>query len=193
MAKHRVVGQLLYTLPFGPGCPLLSALRGVPGALLAGWTLSSVLIAQTGSWSTPSSSGYDVSNTNTIGGRPDRIGSGVLPAGERTIYRWFDASALRLPGDSNGDGRPDVQVGRFSNCGVGILTGPGNFVLNAGVHKKFGLTQRARMVLQFTLTNAPNHVNYSNPSSSISSTASVGSITSAGTARTSRLGMRIEF
>lgn len=193
MAKHRVVGQLLYTLPFGPGRPFLAGLSGVARALVAGWTISSALTTQTGTWFSPTFSGYDVSNTNTVGGRPDRIDEGLLPASERTIDRWFDAGAFRVPGDVTGDGKPDVVVGRFGNSGVNILDGPGSFVLNAGIHKEFSISERARVILQFTTTNMPNHVNYGLPSTDISSPAAVGKIRSAGAARTGQLAARIEF
>ncbi|MCZ2075002.1 MAG: TonB-dependent receptor [Bryobacterales bacterium] len=193
MSRHRVVGQMLYTLPFGPGKKFLADMRGWQRALAGGWTLSSTLVTRTGLRFSPSFSGFDVSNTNTVGGRPDRIADGNLPAGERTIYRWFDVSAFRVPGDVTGDGRPDMAVGRFGNSAPNVLIGPGSFILNAGVHKDFYLTERARMMLQFTVTNAPNRVNYNNPASNISAPATVGRITSAGAARTGQVGMRIEF
>ncbi len=193
MVRHRVVGQLLYTLPFGPGRPFLSGLTGVARAFAEGWTFSSALTTQTGTWFSPSFSGYDVSNTNTVGGRPDRIASGILPAGERTIDRWFNASAFRVPGDVDGDGKPDVPVGRFGNAGVNILDGPGSFILNAGIHKEITLRERTRVILQFTTTNTPNYVNYGLPSTNISSPAAVAKIRSAGAARTGQLAARIEF
>jgi hypothetical protein len=56
--------------------------------------------------------GRDPSDTNTVGGRPDRIGNGNLPKGERTIGRWFDASTLVAP---------PVDAGRFGNAGLGVL------------------------------------------------------------------------
>ena len=193
MPRHRVVGQLLYILPFGPGRPLLSGLTGVGRALVEGWTLSSVLTAQTGTWFSPTFSGYDVSNTNTVGGRPDRIGSGVLPTSQRSIYRWFDASAFAVPGDTNGDLKPDVSVGRFGTSAQNILDGPGLLSWNAGIHKQITLYERLRMVLQFTATNMLNHVNYSNPSAGISSPATVGRITGAGAARAGEVAVRFEF
>jgi hypothetical protein len=193
MARHRVVGQLMYALPFGPGRKFLSDLHGVSRALLADWTISSALVTRTGLPFHPTFTGYDVSNTNTVGGRPDRIADGNLPSDERTITRWFDASAFRVPGDLDGDGRPDVQVGRFGNSGPNILTGPGSFVLNAGLYKDFVITERVRVSWQFSATNVLNHVNYNNPSANISSPGTVGKITSAGAARTGQMGLRLQF
>jgi hypothetical protein len=193
MPRHRVVGQLLYTLPFGPGRPWFSSMSGLPRAIFSGWTVSSALTAQTGTWFHPTFSGYDISNTNTVGGRPDRIASGALPADQRTIYRWFDPSAFVVPGDTNGDLRPDVAVGRFGNSGVNILDGPGLFLLNAGIHKDVMIKERVRFLVQFTATNVLNHVNYNNPSTNISSPAAVAQIRSAQAARGGQLGARIEF
>jgi hypothetical protein len=76
---------------------------------------------------------------------------------------------------------------------VNILEGPGLFVLNLGAHKDFALMERARLLLQFTATNALNNVNYGLPSSNISSAASVGRITSAGPARVGQVALRLEF
>lgn len=113
--------------------------------------------------------------------------------GDRTIDRWFDAGAFRIPGDVDGDGKPDVPVGRFGNSGVNILDGPGSFILNAGIHKEITLRERAKVILQFTTTNTPNHVNYGLPSTDIRSATAVAKIRSAGAARTGQLAARIEF
>jgi hypothetical protein len=90
MPRHRVVGTFLYDLPIGPGRPLLTNLKGVSKALLAGWRVSTNLVAQSGLYFTPTFSSFDVSNTDTIGGRPDRIGDGNLPSSQRTLDMWFD-------------------------------------------------------------------------------------------------------
>jgi hypothetical protein len=193
MPRHRVVGQLLFPLPLGRGRKLFGGLRSVPNMLVGGWMISAALTAQTGTWFHPTYAGYDVANTNIVSGRPDRIASGALPPGERTIYRWFDASAFRVPGDSSGDGRPDVAVGRYGNCGTNILDGPGQFVLNLGVNKEISLAERARAVLQLIAANATNHVNYNLPAANISAPATVGRITSAGAARVLTVSLRIEF
>ncbi|MGI8991445.1 MAG: carboxypeptidase regulatory-like domain-containing protein [Bryobacteraceae bacterium] len=193
MPRHRVVGQLLYTLPFGPGRPLLSSIHGVGRAIVGGWTLSSTFTGQTGQWFNPVFSGFDISDTNTIGGRPDRVGSGNLPTGQRSINRWFDASAFRVPGDLTGNGKPTAAVGRFGNSGVNILEGPGLIQLNAGIHKEFVIKERLRTLLQFTATNALNHPNYNFPSTDIASPTTVGRITSAAAARSGEVAIRFEF
>src|SRR5262249_3730378 len=119
--RHRVTGSLLYDLPFGPGRRFLSGHTGVTKWLVRGRSVSSLLQAQTGQFFSPSFDAFDTSNTNTVGGRPDRIGDGNLPGSQRTIDHWFDTSAFRVPGDLNADGRPDIAVGRFGNSAPNIL------------------------------------------------------------------------
>ena len=74
---------------------------------------------ETGQFFTPSFSGSDPSNTNTVGGLPDRIANGNLPAGQRTLEHWFDASAFVVP-------RP----GHYGNASPYSLVGPGLYVHN---------------------------------------------------------------
>lgn len=193
--RHRVVGTLLWDLPFGRGRRFANGLHGATQWILGGWTLSSTLALQGGSFFSPTFNGFDVSNTNTTSGRPDRIADGNLPASERTRLRWFDAKAFRVPGDLDADGRPDVAVGRFGNSAPNILVGPGTTDLSAGLHKDFQITERVRLMVQGTFRNALNHPNYSTPATNIRA-ANVGTITSlnglAGP-RIGQVGMRLQF
>jgi hypothetical protein len=176
MPRHRLVGTVLYDLPFGTGRPWLSNGHSLARWMLGGWTLTNVLVSQTGFYFNPTFSGFDISNTNTLSGRPDRIGNGNLPNDERTLERWFDASAFRVPGDLSGDGRPDVAVGRFGNSGPNVLEGPGRFYISTGVFRDFSLTERLKVTLLGMFTNVMNHPIYGNPLANISSPGDVGSI-----------------
>ena len=187
--RHRVTGTLLWEAPFGNG------LRGPAKWLLSGWTISSILVTQTGQFFSPSFSGFDVSNTNTVGGRPDRIADGNRPPSERVIGRWFDPAAFRVPGDLNGDGRPDSSAGRFGNAAPNILVGPGVFDLSAGLHKQFSITEKYRAVLQGTFRNLLNHPIYGNPASNISASnvATVTALNGLYGPRSGQVALRIEF
>ena len=101
--KHRAFGYAIYALPFGRGQRFLSGASGWVEGLLGGWQTSWNVNLQSGQYFNPTFTGRDPSNTNTIGGRPDRIGDGNLPTADRTLSRWFDASAFKIPGcpDSN--------------------------------------------------------------------------------------------
>jgi len=189
LGRHRMVASYIWELPFGPGRKWLNGWRGLAGQLVGGWNLSGITLFQTGQRFTPSFTGRDPSNTDTIGGRPDRIGAGNLPKSERTIDRWFDFNAFVIP---------PLNAGRFGNAGNGILAGPGTVNWDLGLYKNVSLGERRRLEFSFTTTNALNHPNFSTPNADISSITQRGRIRSLQSqdesgARTVMLGTRIEF
>lgn len=193
--RHRAVGSLLWELPVGRGRQLGTGMsRGVDW-IIGGWTVSSTLQASTGEFFSPSYDGFDVSNTNEFSGRPDRIGDGNYASSQRNINDWFDRSAFVVPGDLDGDNRPDVNVGRFGNSAPNVLEGPGLLSLGFGLHKYFAISERARVVIQSTFTNAPNHPGYANPTSNIRSSSAglVRGTSRFGGPRSGQLAVRFEF
>jgi hypothetical protein len=186
--RHRFVSNYIWELPFGPGRRWLNHWRGVPGHVVGGWQLAGITILQTGARLTPTFTGRDPSNTNNVGGRPDRIADGNLPTGERTISRWFDASAFVVP---------PVNAGRFGTSGLGVLEGPGSVIWNLSATKIWMFSESGRVEFNVSATNPLNHPNFGNPNVNISAPNSVGRITGlqgrdAGP-RTMMFATRIEF
>jgi hypothetical protein len=196
--RHHITATLQYDLPVGRGKRWLANAHGPLDWAFGGWTISTILLTQSGNFFSPVFSGFDVSNTNTTGNqRPDRTGNGNLAASQRTIEKWFDAAAFVVPGDANRDGRPDGPVGRFGNSAPNILEGPGVLNLDAGLYKSFRLGERVRAQLEGTFTNVLNHPNYALPNANIRS-GSVGIVTGLYTSyaagpRSGRVGLRVEF
>src|SRR6185436_9068477 len=96
-SKFRSVINADWNVPVGHGKKFLTnAPRAVEFAL-GGWRADWIVIMETGQFFTPSFSGSDPSNTNSSGGRPDRIRNGNLPSSERTLEHWFDAGAFTVP------------------------------------------------------------------------------------------------
>ena len=175
----------IWELPFGRGRSFLSNLPSVAEHVLGGWQFFWVGTMQSGQYFSPSFSGSDPSNTNTVGGLPDRIGNGNLPAGERTIDRWFDASAFAVP-----------APGRFGNSGANVLEGPGLHMHNLSISKTFSLTEQVKFTFTAASQNALNHPNFGMPSANISVPGSVGVISSTrglGGAREMMLRGRLAF
>ncbi|MEX2263148.1 MAG: carboxypeptidase-like regulatory domain-containing protein [Bryobacteraceae bacterium] len=162
--RHRLVSTVIWELPFGRGKKYL-AQPGIAGAILGGWQLSGAYTAQTGEFLTPSFAGSDPSGTQTVGGIPDRIGDGNLPGGERSIERWFDASAFAVP-----------AIGGFGNSGKGILVGPGRHVASAALFKSVPLGERMNLRFQMSFTNLFNTANFDVPSLNISAPNAVARI-----------------
>jgi hypothetical protein len=187
--RHRLVASYIWVLPFGRGKHWLGNLRGIPGQIVGDWRIAGITVLQTGELFTPSFTGSDPSNTNTVGGRPDRIANGNLPTSQRSLNHWFDASAFAVP---------PANAGRFGNSGIGVLEGPGTITFDLALYKEFRFKERGRVQLQFAATNALNHPNFLNPNANISAPTTVGTVTSmqgndAGGPRTTLIATRIEF
>jgi hypothetical protein len=164
--RHRFISTAIYELPIGRGKPLLGN-GGTAAAIIGGWQLSGSYIAQTGEYLTPSFASSDPSNTQTVGGIPDRIANGNLPSDQRTIDRWFDASAFVAP---------PANAGRFGNSGRGILIGPGRQIASLAMFKSFPIRERVFFRVQISFTNLFNHANFDVPAVNISAPNAVGTI-----------------
>lgn len=164
--RQRFISTLIWELPIGRGKRLLG--NGGPlAAAIGGWQMSGSYIAQTGEYLTPSFAGSDPSNTQTVGGIPDRVGNGNLPSGQRTIDKWFDASAFAIPA---------ANAGRFGTSGRGILIGPGRQTASLALFKSFPVRERVFLRVQMSFTNLFNHGNFDIPALNISAPNAVATI-----------------
>jgi hypothetical protein len=163
--RHRAVVNTVWEIPAGKGRRYLSAAPAIVNHALGGWQLYWIAYFESGWFFTPSFSGSDPSNTNSFGGRPDRICNGNLAAGERTIHRWFDASCFAVP---------PAGSGRYGSAGTNFLEGPGYHMHHISLAKTFDLTERWKFTFTAAGANAFNHPNFSTPSANISTPGSVG-------------------
>ena len=179
--RQRFYGSAIYSLPFGNRQQFLNHMPHAANAVLGGWRVSSVITLQTGQWYTPSFDGFDPSNTNTLGGRPDRIaGASLTPPGGPTISDWFNVAAFKIPGctDANPICSNPANIGRFGNAGVNILEGPPMKNVDLALMKNFQIRERFNVLFQAIFANAFNHPSFQNPGGDISSPATAAQITS---------------
>ena len=106
---------------------------------------------------------------------------GNLPAGQRTIDRWFDVSAFATP-----------RQYTFGNSGNFVLIGPGYFNTDLGIHRNFRVTERVRMSFRWEMFNSFNRANFNNPNVSIGTT-SAGLVSGTLPARIMQMGLKIGF
>jgi hypothetical protein len=177
---HRVYGYAIYQLPFGRGRKYLANSSRVLDAALGGWQMAWNTMWQSGQFFTPSFSGFDPSNTSTLGGRPDVVpGASLYPPGGSSINLWFNPGAFKIPGcpDNNPVCTNPAPVGRTGNAGIGIIRG--HYIANAdlAVSKYFAITERIRMQFRANFANVFNHPNFALPAANISAPAAVGRIT----------------
>src|SRR5260370_9571851 len=124
---QRYYGDVVGALRVGAHQPLVHHMPPWAEGALGGWRVSAVVTLQTGLFYSPYFSGFDPSNTNTLGGRPDRIaGVSLTPPGGSTANGWFNAAAFKIPGcpDANPICPNPFSPGRFGNAGLEILQGP---------------------------------------------------------------------
>ncbi len=168
--RHRLTGSLIYDLPVGRGRRFLTALPAVLNAVAGGWTASALLYFETGRYFTPGYTGRDISGTGATAGRPDRLANGNLPPSERQVTRWFDPAAFTVPA---------ANSGRFGNCGVNILEGPGLNTQHFSVTKRFyARNEQRNLEFQFSILNLFNHPNFNLPTANISAPSTVAQVLS---------------
>jgi hypothetical protein len=149
---------------------------------------------QTGQWLTPMMPpADDQSNTDMIerstGGaiaRPDCVGN---PYANQTTANYFNINAFALPANN---------AGRFGDCGVGILQGPGMIDVDAGLAKVFQFKERYRVRFEATFTNVLNHTNFAPPALNVGNPSTFGVLQSAlpqgsGGNRTGQVALRFDF
>lgn len=177
--RHRFTGSVQYQIP------ALPARAGWLRWAARDWLVASAFVFQTGQWFNPTIAGIDPANVGVTGTRPDRLRSGAVD--NPTIDMWFDLAAFAPPPN-----------GRFGNCAIHILEGPGTRLWNAGLFRSFPVRERVRLRLEATFTNVTNTPNFGQPATNLANLATAGRITStqfidtAG-ARTTRLAMRFDF
>ena len=179
---HRFVGSVVWEVPFGRGLGEHSRLRQAIDAVMGGWQISGILLAETG---TPFSVVMNCADINAQGNncRPNRVASGALASGEPSLNEWFDTSAFSIPSPA-----------AYGSAGRNILRDPGVTNIDLALSKTFSWAnvETRRLHIRSDFFNALNHTNLGVPVNSIDSPA-FGTITSALPGREIQLGARLEF
>src|SRR5258706_15055937 len=89
LARHRVVFNTVWELPFGRGRRYLNNAPRSMDEILGGWKMIWVAYMQTGQYLSSSFLDIDPSNTNSFGGLPDRVCNGNFFSGQRTVEPEF--------------------------------------------------------------------------------------------------------
>ncbi|MGB8887496.1 MAG: carboxypeptidase regulatory-like domain-containing protein [Candidatus Korobacteraceae bacterium] len=171
---------LVYALPFGNGKMYANHLGSVGNGFVGGWSVTSIILAQSGFPFTPQLS-YNPSNNGDTRNpvrpfvNPDFTGNAILgsPA------QWFNPAAFL---------QPPANSGFYGNLGRDTLTGPGLFDWDFSAVKDTRIRERTTLEFRAEIFNILNHTNFNTPNlitftpSGVSPTA--GAITN--TATTSR-------
>ena len=194
--------SFVFELPFGKGRTWLKDLPYALDAALGGWTLTGINSMFSGQAVnfryTPSP--VTANLASFLGGialRPNLIGNPLLPSGARTIDRWFNTEALRLP----------TQDQPFGNAGRNIGRGPSVYQLDFGLQKNFALpfiNEVSKAEFRAEFFNALNKTNFGTPSGTatgivfnssgvLTTAGSFGTIRSTAPARQIQFALKVSF
>ena len=139
--------------------------------------MSGVTTLQTGGALTITAPG----DTGNVGltSRPDRICGGSLD--NPSVDRWFNTACFVNPTGFT-----------FGNAGRGILTAPGSRNWDAGIMKRFRITENHYLQFRWEMFNAFNQVSLGLPGTTIN-TPSFGRIVSAASARSMQFALKYGF
>lgn len=193
--RNRFVGTFVYDLPFGRGKKYMGDVSRATNLLVGGWRVTGILVSQTGRWLTPyfpsrlaDPSGTAPSTRSVKQQRPDCVSgkSGYLSNPTTAVY--FDASAFTIPASN---------IGRYGNCGVGILEGPATNSFSMSTGKAFALTERISLRYEAQFANLFNTLNQDAPNMNVAS-GSFGRISQSQLAnqagpRTIQMQLRLQF
>jgi hypothetical protein len=113
--------------------------------------------------------------------RADILRNPNLPAGTKSVSRWFDTSAFVQP-----------ATNMFGNQGVGLVRSDGVINLNLSVIRTFQIHERYALQFRGEFFNAPNHPNFGNPGR-VFEGPGFGVVSSARAGRQVQLGLRMTF
>ncbi|MBI2188350.1 MAG: carboxypeptidase regulatory-like domain-containing protein [Acidobacteria bacterium] len=176
---HVFVASVVWDIPFGDG--RRSRAGGVMGALVNDWTLTGVLTLQSGMPLAVT----QTTNNNAFAGfgtqRPNLVGNPTLPAGERSVNRWFNTSAF-VPA-------PAFTVGTSSRNPV---RGPAYRNLDLAVMRRVPLSGARALEVRAEVFNVTNTPPFLAPNTTVGS-AAFGTITAAGNPRVVQLALKFLF
>jgi Carboxypeptidase regulatory-like domain/TonB dependent receptor/TonB-dependent Receptor Plug Domain len=193
--------SLVWELPVGKGRAFWSEMPSVLNAFVGGWTLTGINTMASGQTVnfryTPSP--VTANLPSFIGGialRPNLVGNPILPKDERTIDRYFNTEAIRLPSVNQ----------PFGNSGRNIGRGDSFYQFDFGLQKNFALpfiNEASKLEFRTEFFNLFNKTNFGAPNGSANGIrfengilvdgGAFGQVRSAAPARQVQFALRLSF
>jgi Carboxypeptidase regulatory-like domain len=176
---HVFVASAVWDLPFGVNRG--SHPSGIVGAIVNDWTLTGIVTLQSG---IPLAIAQTTNNNGFAGfgtQRPNLTGNPTLPAGERSVSRWFNTSAFAAA--------PQFTVGSSSRNPV---RGPGYGNLDLALIRRVPVAGTRALELRAEIFNATNTPPLGAPNTTVGA-AAFGTITTAGDPRVIQLAVKFLF
>ncbi len=186
--RHAGVVNLIYSLPFGRGERYANGFEGWTNSLVSGWSVSSIITAQSGFPFTPQLS-YNPSNNGDTRNpvRPFLNPSFQGPVILGNPSQWFNPKAFIAPPPNSGF---------YGNVGRDTFIGPGLATWDFSVLKDTRIGERLNVQFRAELFNLLNRANFNTPNlivftpAGVSGTAGVSTSTST-TSRQVQFGLKL--
>jgi len=182
--------SFVWDLPVGKGRAFLSDMPYVLDAVVGGWTVTGINTMASGQVVnlryTPSP--VTANLPSFLGGialRPNLVGNPILPKDERTIDRYFNIEAVRLP----------TLDQPFGNAGRNIGRGDSFYQFDFGLQKNFALpfiNEASKLEFRTEFFNFFNKTNFGAPNSTFAS-AGFGQVRSTAPARQIQFALKLSF
>ena len=173
--RHQFVGSGTYDMPF------FSNRGGWLEAALGHWSLTGVVMLQSGA---PFTVNLTEDHANIGAGpsqRPDLLRDPNLPGGERSPDRWFDTGAFALQAPFT-----------FGSAGRNPVFGPGLANVDMALHKRWRTAAGGDLEFRWEVFNLLNRANFDIPNRFFGS-PNFGRIFAAAAAREMQFGLRYRF
>jgi len=153
--EHVGVVNALYELPFGRGQRFANGSSGFARAAISGWSISSIIAAQTGFPFTPQLS-YNPSNNGDTRNpvRPFLNPNFTGPVVLGNPNQWFNRNAFIAP---------PATSGFYGNVGRDTYIGPGLTTWDFSVLKDTKIRERLNLQFRAEIFNLLNHTNFNTP------------------------------
>jgi hypothetical protein len=115
--------------------------------------------------------------------RPNLVaGVSIIPAAGQTIGQYWNIAAFSVPAAKT-----------WGNLGRYIGRGPGFYMINSALEKRFPVTERLSGTFRIEAFSLFNHAILNNPAANISTPATFGRITGSSGQRNLQFIVRVEF
>lgn len=179
--RHKLTGNWVFELPFGPNRALLSK-GGLWSKALDGFSLSGDFSFATGTYYTPN---YLLTVQETASGsgsslRPNRNFSVPINGAQR-LGNWFNRAAFTAP-----------AAGEFGSASRNSIEGPGTKSVDASLSKSIELGETRSFEARITAANVLNMVQYAGINTTLNS-PTFGQVEGAATMRVLTFSARYRF
>jgi hypothetical protein len=153
--RHVGVINVLYALPFGQGQQFAHNFNGLANGIVSGWSVASIITAQTGFPFTPQLS-YNPSNSGDTRNpvrpflNPNFSGSVILGKPDQ----WFNPNAFIAP---------PATSGFYGNVGRDMYIGPGLATWDFSALKDTKIRERLNLQFRAEIFNLLNRANFNTP------------------------------